>query len=180
MPVRSRLFAAALACALSLSLTGCGYSLAGRGSFLPEYIRTIAVPLFENLTAVPDVDRVLTERVMQEFIGRGRYKVVSERTGADAVLVGAITGIDFRPAALTVQQQASRYALVLTARVEFRDLKQDKVLWQNPAIQFREEFELTNTATPDVSAFFGQDADALRRVATEFARTIVSAILEAF
>ena len=31
-----------LAC---LSLPGCGYSLAGRGSFLPEYIRTIGVPV---------------------------------------------------------------------------------------------------------------------------------------
>jgi hypothetical protein len=32
----------------------------------------------------------------------------------------------------------------------------------------------------DVNAFFGQNADALQRVSTEFARTIVSAILEAF
>jgi hypothetical protein len=182
MPMNStfRLLTVAIACALSLPIAGCGYSLAGRGAFLPEYIRTIAVPLFANLTAVPDVDRILTDRVMQEFIGRGRYKVVSERTSADAVLVGEITGISFVPAALTVQQQASRYVLVLTARIEFRDLKQDKVLWQNPAVQFREEFELTNTSSPDVTAFFGQDADALRRVATEFARTIVSAILEAF
>ena len=29
---------------------GCGYSLAGRGSFLPAYIRNIGVPPFTNNT----------------------------------------------------------------------------------------------------------------------------------
>ena len=32
----------------------------------------------------------------------------------------------------------------------------------------------------DPAAFFGQDRNALDRMSTEFARTIVSAILEAF
>ena len=56
--------------------SGCGYSLAGRGSFLPAYIRTIGVPLFTNNTPVFDVERRITERVRTELIGRGRYKVV--------------------------------------------------------------------------------------------------------
>ena len=34
---------ALLAC---LALSGCGYSLAGRGSFLPDYIRIVGVPAF--------------------------------------------------------------------------------------------------------------------------------------
>ena len=86
---------------------------------------------------------------------------------------GVRLGVHFTP-----QQQASRYALLLTARIEFIELKENKVLWQNPAIQFREEFDVATTE--DVSAFLAQNADALQRVATEFARTIVSAILEAF
>ncbi len=168
---------AAAACAAALA-SGCGYSLAGRGSFLPEHIRTIGIPLFSNLSSIPDVDRILTERVRNEFISRGRYRVVADRTGADAVLVGDITSITFAPAAFTAQQQASRYAFVVTAKIEFTDVKDNKVLWQNPAIQFREEFEVTTTT--DASAFLRQNADALQRVATEFARAIVSAILEAF
>lgn len=178
--LRIRLALSCLALLLTAPLLGCGYSLAGRGSFLPEYIKTIGVPLFGNLTSVPDVDRILTERVRNEFISRGRYRVVPDRTGVDAVLVGDITGITFQPAAFTAQQQASRYALIMTAKVEFTDLRENKVLWQNPSIQFREEFAVTNTTSQDVNAFFGQNADALQRVSTEFARTIVSAILEAF
>ena len=55
--------------------SGCGYSLAGRGSFLPAYIRNIGVPVFTNSTPVFDVERRVTERVRSELTGRGKYKV---------------------------------------------------------------------------------------------------------
>ena len=167
--------------ALLIPLAGCGYSLAGRGTFLPTYIQTIGIPPFTNLTTVIDAERILTERIQKEFLSRGRYKVIPDRTGVDALLVGEITSIVIQPAAFTAQQQASRYALIVTARIEFTDVKANKVLWTNPAMQFRDEFEITTANTAlDASAFFGQNADALERLANEFARAIVSAIVEAF
>jgi hypothetical protein len=169
-----------LALCAALASTSCGYSLAGRGSFLPAYIRVIGVPLFQNQTAVFDVERQITEKVRAEFRGRGKYKVELAETGADAVLSGEIVSITLAPAAFTENQQASRYVLTLIAKVEFKDLKANKVLWANPAWPFREEYELTNTATIDPNAFLGQDANALERLASEFARSVVSAILEAF
>jgi hypothetical protein len=166
---------------VSISSTGCGYTLAGRGSFLPETIRTIGVPLFTNSTPVYDVERRLTERVRSEFIGRGNYRVIPEAAGADAVLTGEITSITLNPSSFNEQQQATRYAIVVTTRLEFRDVKADKVLWSNPNWQFREEYELSNVTTVgDVNAFFGQETNALDRIAQNFARAVVSAILEAF
>lgn len=164
------------------ALAACGYSLAGRGSFLPSYIRTIAVPEFANATTIFDVERRITERVRTEFISRGRYTIVTDQAqGADAVLIGQITSITLAPAAFTTEQQASRYLLTLVANVEFRDLKASKVIWQNPALQFREEYDITTGQNAgDVSAFFGQNANALERLANEFARSVVSSILEAF
>lgn len=162
-------------------LSGCGYSLAGRGSFLPAYIRNIGVPPFTNSTSVFDVDRRVTEHVRAELTGRGKYKVFPTEAGNDAVLTGEISSIAVAPVSFNQQQQASRYALIMSARVEFKDLKTGKVLWSNPALQFREEFEpSTGTSVSDASAFFGQDKDALDRMATEFARSVVSALLEAF
>jgi hypothetical protein len=158
---------------------GCGYSLAGRGSFLPPHIRVIGVPNFTNLTPVVDVERRVTDRVRSELIGRGKYRVETTVTGVDAVLSGEITSITVLPAAVNAQNQATRYAIVLTAKVEFRDVKNDKVIWNNPALQFRDEYEESGTVS-DLNAFFGQDVNALERLATEFARTLVSAILEAF
>ena len=164
-----------------MPLSGCGYSLAGRGSFLPAYIRNIGVPPFTNSTSVFDVDRRVTEHVRAELTGRGKYKVFPTEAGNDAVLTGEISSIAVAPVSFNQQQQASRYALIMSARVEFKDLKTGKVLWSNPALQFREEFEpSTGTSISDATAFFGQDKDALDRMATEFARSVVSALLEAF
>jgi outer membrane lipopolysaccharide assembly protein LptE/RlpB len=168
--------------ALTLPLSGCGYSLAGRGSFLPEYIRIIGVPMFVNASPVFDIDRRLTERVREEFISRGnKYTVRSERTGVDALLIGEISSVNYVPAAFDQQQRATRYALVVTAKIEFTDVKENKLLWSNPAMQFREEFEVsTGTSTLDANAFFGQNTNALERIVTEFSKAIVTAILEAF
>src|SRR5437016_5656491 len=68
----------------------CGYSLAGRGTFLPAYIKTIGVPNFINRTTVFNLESTLTQKVRSEFIGRGKYQIVPEETGVDAVLVGEI------------------------------------------------------------------------------------------
>jgi outer membrane lipopolysaccharide assembly protein LptE/RlpB len=169
----------ALVMAALFAAAGCGYSLAGRGSFLPPHIKVIGVPAFENHTPVFDVERRVTDRVRSELIGRGRFKVETRAEGVDAVLSGEISSITISPSAFNDQRQAVRYALVLTAKIEFRDLKDNKVIWNNPAMQFREEYELSGTVS-DPNAFFGQDVNALDRLAAEFARTLVSAILEAF
>jgi hypothetical protein len=160
---------------------GCGYSLSGRGSFLPAYIRTIGVPPFTNSTPVFDIDRRITEGVRGELRGRGKYVIVPETTNVDATLTGEIVSISLVPAAFTQQQQASRYALTLIARIEFKDLKANKVIWSNPAMQFREEYDVTTSGdAPDPNAFLGQDVNAQERLATNFSRTVVAAILEAF
>lgn len=165
----------------SLSLPGCGYSLAGRGSSLPVYIRTIGVPLFVNATSVFDVEQKLTERVRLEFIGRGKYQVNSEEGNSDALLKGEITGISVRPTAFNQEQQASRYEITVIVKVEFTDVKTGKMLYENPAQTFREEYEVTTGAVAsDASSFLGQNQQALERIANDFAKTVVSAILEAF
>ena len=173
--------AAVLLGLLAAGSASCGYSLAGRGSFLPSYIRAIGVPQFGNSTPIFDIDRRVSEHVRSELSGRGKYKVFPTEAGNDAVLTGEISSITITPVSFDQQQQASRYVLIMTARVEFKDMKTGKVLWSNPAMQFREEFEpTTGTDSLDPTAFFGQDTNALERLATEFSRSVVSALLEAF
>jgi hypothetical protein len=162
--------------------SGCGYSLAGKGSFLPEYIRIIGIPQCLNQgSAIFNIDTVLTERVRQEFLGRRKYRTQPTILGADAILTCAILSTSFSPTAFTGNQQASRYAFVITAKIEFRDVKEDKVIWANPSMQVREEYEVsTSSQVNDQAAFFGQDQNALGRMAQTFARTVVTSILEAF
>ena len=168
-----------LACVASSS---CGYALAGRGSFLPDYIQTIGIPMFENNTAAFEVEQLVTQQVRQEFIGRGQYRVVPETTGVDAVLEGEIREIEITPASFTDEQQASRYVFTLTARIEFRDLTTNEVLWENPSLVFSDEYEVASGGgnVQSVSSFFGQRSNAVERIAEDFAQTVVSSILEAF
>ena len=169
-------------CSLCVLVAGCGYSLAGRGSFLPASIRTIGVPVFTNHTTVFNLETLLTQDVRSEFIGRGRYRILPEAgSGVDAVLTGEVTSVSIRPASLNTQQIATRFEIIMQARVQLRETADDKVLWENPGVLFRQEFESQGTSNPlDPAAFFGQDSNALARISLDFARTIVSAILEAF
>ena len=172
---------ALVAALLALTLeSGCGYTLAGRGSFLPAYIHRIGIPLFVNTSSVFDLDRLVTEKVRSEFIGRGKYVIVTDNTGVDALLTGTITGVFLTPVAFNSAQQATRYALIMSASVEFKDMQANKVLWANPSMQYREEFALNPTNALDTTTFLGQNQNAEQRMAAEFARALVSAILEAF
>jgi hypothetical protein len=162
-------------------LPGCGYTLAGRGSFLPAHIKTIGVPLFANNTPVFEVERVITDRVRAELAGRGRYTMKPDRTGVDAVLIGEILSIGVAPAAFNQQQQATRYAVTMVTKIEFRDVKTDKVLWSSPGWPFTEQYEVTTVVNAaDPNAFLGQNVNALERLSSEFARAVVSAIMESF
>jgi len=161
--------------------TSCGYSLAGRGSFLPSYVRTIGIPTFVNRTTVFNLETLLTQKVRGEFIGRGKYQILPQNSGVDAVLTGEVTSVSIVPASFSTQQLASRYAITMTARIELRELRENKVLWENSSVMLRQEYEATSgRGVTDPVAFFQQDTNALERMSTEFARTIVSAILEAF
>jgi Lipopolysaccharide-assembly len=180
---RAVLFAVSVACGLPAS--GCGYSLAGRGSFLPASIQTIGIPNFANRTSVFNLETTLTQKVRSEFIGRGKYTIVPDATGVDALLSGEVTAATITPASFNQNSQlASRYAITMTARVELRDTKANAVLWENTSLVFRQEYDAAGAqagqTSVDPAAFFGQDAQALDRISSEFARSIVSAILEAF
>ena len=172
-------------CVLCGSLnSGCGYALAGRGSFLPASIRTIGIPTFANRTTVFNLETTLTQKVRAEFIGRGKYDILPDATNVDAMLTGEVTSVSITPASFSATQLASRYAITMSARVELRDARANVVLWDNPSLVFRQEYDAAGAqagqTVVDPSAFFGQDTQALDRLSTEFARSIVSAILEAF
>ena len=179
---RAKLPLIAVIAVASTTLSSCGYALAGRGSFLPAYIHVIGIPPIENRTTFVRVDQVLTDKVRTEFIGRGKYTVVATAGGADGVLSGAITSIFVQPVAFTQQQLASRYLFTLTMRVQFTDARTNEVLWSNESLTFREEYDLSTRSDTALegAAFLEQEGPAFDRIASDVARTVVSAILEAF
>jgi hypothetical protein len=174
--------AAALVLVCALAGSGCGYALAGRGSFLPDYIRSVGIPQLTNASTFFEVEQILTEKIRTEFIGRGRYTVLPDAAGADAVLSAAITSITVQPVGFTEQQLASRYLFTLTMKVQFVDVMTTQILWSNDALTFREEYELNTRSNQALegAAFLTQERASFDRISNDIARTVVTAILEAF
>jgi outer membrane lipopolysaccharide assembly protein LptE/RlpB len=166
-----------LALLLCLCTAACGYHTAGRATTLPIDIKTIAVPAFVNNTETYKVEQMLTAAVVRELITRTRYHVVNQASdAADATVHGAVLSTYTAP--LTYDSQTGRVASVLITinlKVSLTD-RQGKVLYQNPAYVFREQYEVSR----DLSSFFQEDSPALERLSRDFARTLVSNMLEGF
>ena len=168
--------------AAGVGAASCGYALAGRGSFLPDYIRTLGIPMFGNTTPNPTIEQVLTQKVREEFQASGRYTVIPSDAGADGVVRGEIVAVSTQPVGLNDAQLTSRYRFTMVAKVAFEDVKQQKTLWENAALSFSDEYDLGSPTSTiqDFSTIVGGNRAAFERVATDFARSVVSAILEAF
>jgi hypothetical protein len=180
-PGRRQIIRALSVLAAGAGASGCGYALAGRGSFLPDYIKTLGIPMFGNTTPYSSVEQIFTQRVRTEFQSRGPYTVIPADVGVDGIVRGDITSISLQPVGFSDVQLASRYRFTVIVKMKFDDVKESKTLWENPALAFSDEYELSSPGSAgNASAFVGQERAAIDRMSTDFARSVVSAILEAF
>ncbi len=143
---------------------------------LPDNIKTIAVPAFqfEVEGARYRVESRLTEAVTKEIIRRGRgLKVQGGREGADAVVEGTIRNFNFSGVLLDNQGRARVYEVTIVAAVTIRDLKNNKILYDNQNFVFRDSFEFSN----DPRSFFNEEDPAVERMSRAFAESVVSTIV---
>jgi outer membrane lipopolysaccharide assembly protein LptE/RlpB len=157
--------------------TGCGYHTAGHSVQLPENVKTIAVPAFVNETSTYRIEQTLTSSVVREFTTRTHYHVLNTPgEAADATLRGTVVSTSASPLTYnSTTGQAASVLVVVSMRVSLTD-RGGKVLYQNPSYLFREQYEVSQ----DLASFFEEDSPAFRRLSQDFARTLVSNILEGF
>ena len=157
--------------------TGCGYHTAGHAGQLPENVKTIAVPAFVNETSTYRIEQMLTSSVVREFTTRTHYHLLNTPgEAADATLRGTVLSTSASPLTYnSTTGQAASVLVVVSVRVSLTD-RQGKVLYQNPSYLFREQYEVSQ----DLASFFEEDSPAFRRLSQDFARTLVSNILEGF
>jgi hypothetical protein len=165
-----------------MSFNGCGYALVGRGTIVDPSIKKIGVPTFANATGKAALDQKITQRVIEELLRRGRFDVVQESAGVDALVEGTILRYDVQPVGFSADggggsaTQASRYAITVTAKIRYAKVGAPEPIWSNDAFQFRDEYEVGS----DPAAFFDREDQAIDRLATSFARSLVATMLEAF
>jgi outer membrane lipopolysaccharide assembly protein LptE/RlpB len=156
---------------------GCGYHTAGHAVQIPENVKTIAVPAFKNETTTYRIEQMLTASVVREFTTRTHYRILNDSNDdADATLTGTVLSTSASPLAYdTATGRAASVLVVVSVKVSLTD-RHGNVLYQNPAYLFREQYELSQ----DLNSFFEEDSPAFRRLSQDFARTLVSNILEGF
>jgi outer membrane lipopolysaccharide assembly protein LptE/RlpB len=120
---------------------------------------------------------MLTNSVVREFTTRTHYRILNDPTeDADATLRGTVLSTVSSPLTYnTSTGQAASVLIVVSMKVTLTD-RNGKVLYQNPAYLFREQYEVSQ----DLTSFFEEDSPAFRRLSQDFARTLVSNILEGF
>jgi hypothetical protein len=174
--------AATLLVAVVLPAVGCGYALEGRGITTDPSIKRIGVPLFKDATGGVELDTRVTEAVVGELTRRGRFTVVKESTGVDALVLGEILSFDVVPINFTGGggeefTSATRYAVTLRAKVVYRKVGAVEPIWQNDDFSVRDEYDLDEA---DSQNFFDREEQSVERLSETFARRLVAAMLEAF
>jgi len=158
-------------------LAGCGYHTAGHAAQLPQDVKTIAIPAFANDTNRYHIEQMLTASVVREFTTRTHYHVLNDASeSADATLRGTVISTSASP--LTINTSTGRTASVMVVvrmKVALSD-RQGKILYENEGYMFREQYEISQ----DIASFFEEDSPAFRRLSQDFARTLVSDVLEGF
>jgi outer membrane lipopolysaccharide assembly protein LptE/RlpB len=162
-----------------LLLGGCGYHTTGStATKLPPDIRTIAIPAFANKTPQYKVEQLLTQAVVREFVSRTNYHISPSENdhSADATLEGTVVAASLNPVTYdSGTGRASSAVVTVAMRVTLTD-RNGKVLWQNQNYNFREQYQISR----EISSFFEESSPALERMSRDFARTLVSNVLEAY
>ncbi|HUI42015.1 MAG TPA: LptE family protein [Terriglobia bacterium] len=175
-PTRPSLLTLSILAAAAL-LGACGYRVAGRGDRLPPDVKIVAVPVFTNESKQFRIEQKLSASVTRELIERTRYQVTADPEEADAVLDGTVKDVRSGVIAFNLSTgAATALQVVVTADVRLVDRHTHKVLFSNSRYVFREEYEISQSN----AQIFEEEGPALNRLAADFARTLVTDILENF
>jgi len=123
-------------------MAGCTYSFKGS---LPSYIRNVAIPMFDDNTAYPNVRENLTNSVIKGFTNDNTLKVTSE-ANADILISGTISSISRRAAVLTSGEEVESYQMFVNVRVKCEDIRNNKTMWEKTLSAFG---DVTADATQD-------------------------------
>jgi outer membrane lipopolysaccharide assembly protein LptE/RlpB len=161
--------------AACLVLTGCGYHMAGAASSLPSGLRTLSVPVFSTQTETYHTETVITDAVTREFASRTRFRVTPKLDPeADAVLRGTILKESVAPLTYNAStQESSSFLITIVVAVKL-ETREGKLLYENNDYVFREQYQ----STTDLTTFLQENPAAVERLSRNFARGLVSDVLD--
>jgi len=115
-----------------LFLSGCGYySVSGS---LPSYLKTAAVPLFENETTEVGLVEDLSDAIEKAILANGSMKIAGEFQ-ADAVVSGKVIDVIDEADVYSRSESAKQFKLRIIADVVFFDKVKNKPIWEGKRVE---------------------------------------------
>ncbi len=162
-------------------LAGCGYTLVGQASTIPDDVRTVYVEPLVNATQRAQVEQILTQAISDEMVTRRRnFTVSSSSSDADAILRGKVVSFDVRALTFDPNGLADNLEISITADMRFErppEPGQDEgeVIWSNARYFFREDYPLE-----EGEEYFDRETLAIEETSVRFAETLITDLLEGF
>ena len=158
-------------------LCGCGYHIAGHANLMPKEVKTIAIPAFGNTTVNAALPRELAAAIDREFVSRTRFTIIADPDQADAVFRGVVLTFNTYPTTLDPNtKRATGGDAVVTLQLTLTDRHTGKVLFSRPNFEVHQRYEISI----DPQTYFDESGTAIQRLSRDVARSVVSAVLEAF
>lgn len=155
----------------ALLLCGCGVNYRWT-SRVPEEIRTVAVPVFQNRSDAAELGAITTQYTLREFQREGTFSI--RRSGDSSIEVqGAIVKAERHPISFQrgYGMRASEYRYYVTAEVTLVDKDNGKVL------QTGRKYKAETTFMTQGGDLLTGQRDAAQRIAADLARQIVDDVV---
>ena len=167
-PNLSKIASAVFASALMLAAGCAQYRF---GSDVPEELRTIAVPVFENASGFPEIDAVTTQCVLREFQREGTFQIKSLEN-ASLKLLGKLVRSDTQSINYdrNFGSRTSEYRYMLVAEITLVERDTGKLLIDRALVKANTTFLTQGDMLTGLQ-------DAAPRIAKELSRGIVNIVL---
>lgn len=150
-----------------IALSGCGYRL---GAVPPAGVKTIYVPMFENLTHRQEITASVTDGIIKRFRTDGTIKI-TDRENADAVLYGKITGYRTEAVVFDRQDVGEEFRVIITVDVSLVNSETEEIITSGKAIDGQ---AITQLILNQVEA----EKRILPEIIKDLSKNVVESILE--
>jgi hypothetical protein len=131
--------------------------------------------MFKNNTEAAGLENTITSAVISAFSNGGRLRVVPVDQ-ADSILEGEIVGYQIDGAGFDRNANVQAYHLRVVLNVTFRDVRQNKTLWQESGLTQTSDFQVQGQVSDTLAVGRG----AASQAAADIGRKIANATIDLF
>lgn len=118
---------------------GCAF-YSFTGASVPGHLSTVAVPLAEDNSRSPlaTIDEMLTDLLIDRFVGQTRLSLESSESNADAVVMVQINRYDNEPTSVGGDERASLNRVTIGVEVRYIDQVNDEEILERSFSSFED------------------------------------------